>query len=86
MALLPQGSPSLRILHLSDLHLAPWQEHRIDWLRSLVELEPDLVVDTGDNLGHRDAVPAVVRALEVFEGVPGVYVHGSNDYFAPKPK
>jgi len=86
VALLPPGSPTLRILHLSDLHLAPWQEHRIDWLRSLAELEPDLVVDTGDNLGHRDAVPAVARALEVFEGVPGVYVHGSNDYFAPKLK
>ena len=32
-------------------------------MRSLADLEPDLVVNTGDNLSHRDAVPVVTEAL-----------------------
>jgi predicted MPP superfamily phosphohydrolase len=46
-------------------------------------LRPDLVVDTGDNLAHRDAVPVVTDALGPLLDVPGVFVHGSNDYFEP---
>jgi predicted MPP superfamily phosphohydrolase len=34
-------------------------------------------------LGHRDALPALRQALAPFAGIPGVYVHGSNDYFGP---
>lgn len=80
---LAPGADPIRVLHLSDLHLAPWQRDRIEWVRSLAVLEPDLVIDTGDNLGHRDALPALEEALSAFAGVPGVFVHGSNDYFAP---
>lgn len=80
---LPPGSAPIRVLHLSDLHLAPWQKRKISWVRSLIGTKPDLVVATGDFLGHVDAVPAVRKSLEVFAGVPGVFVHGSNDYFGP---
>ena len=52
LPLLPAGSPDLTVLHLSDLHMAPWQRHKQRFVRELGELEPDLVVDTGDNLGH----------------------------------
>ncbi|MFT4123278.1 MAG: metallophosphoesterase [Microbacteriaceae bacterium] len=86
IAALPPGAAPVRVLHLSDIHLAPWQRHKIDWIRSLAELEPDLVVDTGDNLGHRDAYAALEHALAPFTGVPGVYVNGSNDYFSPTVK
>ena len=41
---------------------------------------------TGDNLGSADAVPALLDALEPLLRVPGVFVYGSNDYFAPRPK
>jgi len=78
------GSPSIRVLHLSDIHLAPWQKRKVDWIRSLVSLRPDLIIVTGDSLGHADSVPELARALSVFEGTPGVFVHGSNDYFAPR--
>jgi predicted MPP superfamily phosphohydrolase len=44
------------------------------------------VVNTGDNLSHPRAVPAVVQALGDLLAVPGVFVFGSNDYFAPKLK
>jgi predicted MPP superfamily phosphohydrolase len=83
---LPPGSPELKVLHLSDLHMAPWQRAKQRFLRELGELEPDLVVDTGDNLGHDLGLLGVRAALEPFRGVPGVFVWGSNDYWAPSFK
>ena len=80
---LPAGSPTLRVLHLSDVHMTPGQRRKQAWLRSLAGLRPDLVVDTGDNLAHRDAVPAVLDSLGELLDVPGVFVFGSNDYFSP---
>lgn len=77
---------SLRILHLSDMHTAPWQRDKAAWVRTLSELSPDLVIATGDFLGHPDAFPRVKEALEVFAGVPGAFVFGSNDYFVSRPK
>jgi predicted MPP superfamily phosphohydrolase len=80
---LPAGAAPLRVLHLSDIHMVPSQRAKQDWLRGLADTRPDLVVDTGDNLAHRDAVPAVLDALGPLLDVPGVFVHGSNDYFSP---
>jgi predicted MPP superfamily phosphohydrolase len=53
---------------------------------ALADLQPDLVVNTGDNLAHQRAVPAVLRALDPLLALPGVFVFGSNDYYAPRPK
>ncbi len=86
MPVLAPGERALRILHLSDLHLAPSQERKIAWVRGLAELEPDLVVDTGDNMAHLDALPALLHALEPLMELPGAFVMGSNDYIAPQPK
>lgn len=86
LAVLDAGAEPIRILHLTDLHMAPWQRRKQEWVRSLAELQPDLVINTGDNLGHRDGLEGVRFALEPFAGVPGVYVHGSNDYFGPTGK
>ena len=83
LPVLPSGSPDLKLLHLSDLHMAPWQRKKQRFLRELGDLQPDLVVDTGDNLGHPLALLGLRAALEPFRGVPGVHVHGSNDYWAP---
>jgi predicted MPP superfamily phosphohydrolase len=84
LPVLPPGATPITVLHLSDLHLAPWQERKIEWVRSLAQtVEPDLVIDTGDNLGHTDANGALEYALEPFTGVPGVFVNGSNDYYGP---
>jgi predicted MPP superfamily phosphohydrolase len=81
---LEPGASSIRVLHLSDIHLAPWQKRKIEWIRGLASLRPDLVVVTGDSLGHAKSVPALAHALAVFQGTAGVFVHGSNDYFAPR--
>lgn len=75
----------LRILHLSDLHLSPRDEDRIAWVRALGELDVDLTVVTGDFHGHADAAPLVLRALAPLRDRPGLFVRGSNDYFAPTP-
>lgn len=86
MPVLEPGSSTLRVLHLSDLHMMPGQKLKQNWLRELDRLEPDLVVNTGDNLSHQRAVPAVVQSLSTLLARPGLFVFGSNDYFAPKPK
>jgi len=86
LPVLPAGSRPLRILHVSDLHLTPAQRLKQSWVRRLAELEPDLVVSTGDNLAHEEAVPAVRSALGPLLDVPGVFVLGSNDYYGPRPK
>ena len=83
MDVLEPGARPIRVLHLSDLHLAPWQTRKMDWIQSLVDLRPDLIVATGDMLGHTEAIPALRSALSAFDGIPGVYVNGSNDYFGP---
>ena len=82
-------SPSaagIRILHVSDLHFAPGQKNKAQFLKELAGLKPDLVINTGDNLGHKDAINPTLRALEPLLDFPGVFVNGSNDYRAPKPR
>ena len=86
VAVLPPGSRPLRILHVSDLHTVPGQEAKKHFVHSLAALEPDLVVDTGDNLSHLGALPYLLEILEPLFRFPGVYVPGSNCYFAPQLK
>jgi len=83
--ILDAGSQPIRILHLSDLHLAPWHKNAVSWIRALADNPPDLVVGTGDFYGHRAALPSVREALMPLQGIPGVVVHGSNDKVAPRP-
>lgn len=85
-AALTPGSAPVRVLHISDAHMAPWQHRKQDWLASLAQLKPDLVVNTGDNLGHRDGLDGIRRAFDPLAGIPGVFVHGSNDVNGPSPR
>ena len=84
MPVLPAGARPLRVLHLSDIHMTPSQSRKQEWVRSLADLEPDLVINTGDNLAHLEALPPVLDALGPLLDVPGVFVLGSNDYYAPR--
>ncbi|WP_448625752.1 metallophosphoesterase [Geodermatophilus sp. URMC 64] len=83
---LPPGSRPLSVLHLSDLHMTAGQRDKQAWVAGLAGLEPDLVIDTGDNLAGFDAVQPTLRALDPLLDRPGAFVTSSNDYFAPKPK
>ncbi len=74
------------ILHISDLHFAPGQNKKASYLEKLAELRPDLVINTGDNLGHAQAINPALRALAPLMDLPGVFVNGSNDYRTPMPR
>ena len=83
---LAAGATPIRVLHISDMHVTPRQPWKVEWVRALAELQPDLVIDTGDNMAHADSVPETLRALEPLFAFPGAFVPGSNDWFAPKLK
>jgi uncharacterized protein len=85
--ILPSGAAPVRVLHLSDAHMAPWQHRKQRWMSALAgSWQPDLVVNTGDNLGHADGLRGLRAALDPLRGIPGVFVHGSNDHAAPTPR
>ena len=86
LPVLPVGAPSLRVLHVSDLHAMPGQPWKVAWVRGLAALEPDLVLDTGDNLASAAGVDVALDALGPLLDRPGAFVPGSNDWFAPTPK
>ena len=86
LPILPKGSPELRILHFSDLHLTPRRKREVAYIRSWADLKPDLVVCTGDFLGQKDAINTALYALDPLLDTPGLYVFGSNDYYGPRFK
>ena len=81
---LPAGMRPLRLLQVSDIHMVSGQRKKQRWLRSLAELRPDFVINTGDNLSDPQGVPEVLDALGPLLEFPGAYVFGSNDYYAPR--
>jgi uncharacterized protein len=86
VAVLPPGATPIRVLHISDMHVTPGQPWKVEWVRALADLQPDLVIDTGDNMSTTDAVPETLRALEPLLSVPGAFVPGSNDFFGARMK
>lgn len=87
LAVLPAGSPTLTVLHLSDAHMAPWQHRKQQWIARIAErVQPDLVVNTGDNLGHPAGLDGIRTAFAPLRSVPGVFVHGSNDVVGPSAR
>ena len=83
LEILPKGSKEITILHISDIHMAPWQQRKQNWIKALAKLNPDLIINTGDNLGARNAIPATLDSLKGLTTLPGVFVNGSNDMFVP---
>jgi predicted MPP superfamily phosphohydrolase len=86
LPLLPKGSKAIKVLHFSDLHLTPKRKREIADIKSFADLRPDLVISTGDFLAHKDAVGPVLDALGDLLDLPGLFVFGSNDYYAPSFK
>lgn len=86
LQILPAGSTPIKVLHISDIHMVPHQELKRRWLHSLADLKPDLVINTGDNLGHLEGLDSLLKALKPLMAFPGAFVPGSNCYFGPRPK
>jgi predicted MPP superfamily phosphohydrolase len=71
----------LRILHLSDLHLASPESHKIDFLQKITDAEYDMIIFTGDIFenysGTQYAKDLIVRKPRL-----GAYaVLGNHDYY-----
>ena len=86
LPVLPSGGRDLKVLHVSDIHLTTKQHLKLDFVRRLSALDPDLIVNTGDNIADPDAIFPFMAAWNRLRFVPGVFVFGSNDYYAPQPK
>src|ERR1700729_289091 len=56
---LPPGTRPLRVLHISDTHLTPGRRRLMSWIRALDDLDPHLVVNTGDCI----ALPEAIRCF-----------------------
>ncbi|MGI8665150.1 MAG: metallophosphoesterase [Jatrophihabitans sp.] len=80
------GTPAIRILHISDLHLTSAQRRKQAWVSQLARLQPDFVINTGDTSSDPDAIPAIMAALGPLFDFPGAFVPGNNDYYVPVPK
>jgi predicted MPP superfamily phosphohydrolase len=85
LAILPaDGPPTLRVLHLSDLHFVRGDDRKSRFLASLPPA--DVTIVTGDFLAEPEAVETAVRAVRATRGrLASWFVLGSNDYFAPRP-
>ena len=83
---LPPDAEPLRLLHISDAHLTPGRKRLLAWLRSLDDLDPHLVINTGDSISHPQAVQPFLDALGPLLDRPGAFVLGSNDMYAPEPR
>jgi predicted MPP superfamily phosphohydrolase len=86
LPLLPKGCADIRILHFSDLHLTPKRKWLEQDIKSWIELKPDLIISTGDFIAHNDGIKPLISALGALLDTPGLFVFGSNDYFAPRFK
>jgi predicted MPP superfamily phosphohydrolase len=69
---------------VTDLHITAGQRRKHAWIRALADLQPDLVVNTGDTLSAADAIQAAMYSLEPLSAFPAVFVPGNNDYYAPR--
>ena len=53
---LDPGTPPVKLLHISDLHMTPTQRRKQEWVANLARLEPDLVLNTGDTIFVDDEI------------------------------
>ncbi len=80
---LPSGSRTLRILHISDLHFRPRQHRKERFLARCAATAPDIVVCTGDFLDSEDGIDAAVAAVtQIRPSSTALFVLGSHDYYA----
>ena len=83
----PGALRPLRVLHISDLHQLPRQEHRLDFVRRCLATGPDLIVATGDLLESDSSIDEVVATLgAAVRDRTGLVVLGAHDYWGATAK
>lgn len=80
------GAAPLTVLHLSDLHMLPRHRRKQRWVSALAGVRPDLVIMTGDTISSADAIEPALAAFGELLDLPGGFVYGNNDFYAPEPK
>lgn len=81
---LPVEFSGMRILHLSDLHLAEWVT--LQDLESVLEdaaaFSPEMIAVTGDIADNLKLLPTAIEMLEEFAPPLGTFaVYGNHEYF-----
>ena len=73
---------SLRIVQLSDLHGKQFGKDNEELFEKVVELEPDLIVATGDMVSRSDKnlIEVVDFLAALNERAPAIYVFGNHEY------
>jgi predicted MPP superfamily phosphohydrolase len=71
----------VRVIQLSDLHGSTYGENNSELLSRIKELEPDVIICTGDmvNSAEDDADHAQTLAAGLSEIAPSYYVYGNNE-------
>ena len=72
----------LQILHLSDIHFAYLDRKLASFFDRLAELNPDLIVLTGDIIDCREGVYEAEKQLSKLKSKSGIFaVMGNHDYY-----
>lgn len=82
---LPTTSPGgqVRILQISDLHLSNFNSYFAKVAKQVVDLQPDLIVLTGDYLEEERNIRGVLSFLKELKATHGIYaVQGNWEYWS----
>lgn len=75
------NASSLRILHISDLHLAKPESHKIDFLRRITDQDFDMIVLTGDVFEDHSGLEYISRILSRKPRLGAYAVLGNHDHY-----
>jgi predicted MPP superfamily phosphohydrolase len=82
---LPSELPGkkVRLLQISDLHLSSFNHYFAKVARQVAELQPDLIVLTGDYLEEERNIRGVLNFLKELKATHGIYaVQGNWEYWS----
>lgn len=82
---LPSNSPGkkVRLLQISDLHLSGFNRYFAKVTRQVADLQPDLIVLTGDYLEEERNIRGVLSFLKELKATHGIYaVQGNWEYWS----
>ncbi len=82
---LPTGSPGgrVRLLQISDLHLSDFNNYFEKVARQVADVQPDLIVLTGDYLEEERNIRGVLSFLKELKAPHGIYaVQGNWEYWS----
>ncbi|MEE9324699.1 MAG: metallophosphoesterase [Dehalococcoidia bacterium] len=75
------GLKDLSILHISDLHMKGREGATVRFVEGLASLYPDIVVLTGDMIGHEAAIEACASLMGKLRARYGIYaVLGNHEH------